>query len=37
MNVLDVPVVKYSEDGSLHLTDQVAVEEPLESTTCLSI
>jgi FdhD protein len=30
MNVLDVPVVKYSEDGSLHLTDQVAVEEPLE-------
>ena len=30
MNVLDVPVVKYSENGSLHLTEQVAVEEPLE-------
>lgn len=30
MNVLDVPVVKYSEDGSLHLVEQVAVEEPLE-------
>lgn len=30
MNVLDVPVVKYSEGGPLHLTEQVAVEEPLE-------
>lgn len=30
MNVLDVPVVKYSDDGSLRVTEQVAVEEPLE-------
>lgn len=30
MNVLDVPMVKYSEDGSRDAVEQVAVEEPLE-------
>lgn len=30
MNVLDVPVVKYWEDGSRAVIEQVAVEEPLE-------
>ena len=30
MNVLDVPVVKYHESESIKVTEQVAVEEPLE-------
>ncbi len=30
MNVLDIPVIKYSEDGVARVTEQVAVEEPLE-------
>ncbi len=30
MNVLDVPVVKCSDEGFLHITEQVAIEEPLE-------
>lgn len=30
MNVLDVPVVKYSDEGRCQINEQVAVEEPLE-------